>query len=265
MMPNSTGTAAPRTRDHRDRFTEPPTSRLATEGLTKRYLGRAVVDEVSLELSQGEVVGLLGPNGAGKTTTFYMVVGLTPPDEGAVLLDGDDITGQPMFRRARRGIGYLPQEASVFRKLTVEENVLAILESLRLVRSERTRILNSLLDELGIAPLAKRSAYSLSGGERRRLEIARALVLTPRFLLLDEPFAGIDPIAVAELQQLISLLSRKRIGILITDHNVRETLKITDRAYILKDGRVFRSGRPEELAQDPDVRRSYLGEQFRLN
>jgi len=240
-------------------------SRLHTQNLLKQYLGRAVVSEVSLELGQGEIVGLLGPNGAGKTTTFYMVVGLTQPDRGQVYLDGIDITEQPMFKRARRGIGYLPQEPSVFRKLTVEENILAILESLPLNRAERFRRLEQLMAEFGITHLGRRQAYSLSGGERRRVEIARSLVLEPRFLLLDEPFAGIDPLAVSDLQEIISFLRRKGIGVLITDHNVRETLRITDRAYIIKDGQIFRAGSPDELTADPDVRRSYLGEQFRLN
>jgi lipopolysaccharide export system ATP-binding protein len=240
-------------------------SRLSTEALTKRYLRRAVVDGVSIELRQGEIVGLLGPNGAGKTTTFYMVVGLTPPDSGRVFLDGQDITSLPMFRRARLGIGYLPQEPSVFRRLTVEENLLAILETLPLSRAERMRRLEELAQELGIAHLALRTADSLSGGERRRVEVARSLVLSPRFLLLDEPFAGIDPLAVSDLQETIAFLRNRGIGILITDHNVRETLKITDRAYIIKDGVIFRSGNPAELTEDPDVRRSYLGEQFRLH
>jgi lipopolysaccharide export system ATP-binding protein len=220
---------------------------------------------VSIELLQGEIVGLLGPNGAGKTTTFYMVVGLTPPDAGRVWLDGSDVTGLPMYQRARRGIGYLPQEASVFRKLTVEENLLAILETQPLGGEERQRRLHELGEELGLSRLWRRQAYSLSGGERRRVEIARSLVLSPRFLLLDEPFAGIDPLAVAELQATIGFLRDRGIGILITDHNVRETLKITDRAYIIKDGGIFRSGRPVELTEDPDVRRTYLGEQFRLS
>ena len=240
-------------------------SRLGTQDLTKRYFGRAVVHGVSIELQQGEIVGLLGPNGAGKTTTFHMVVGLVPPDAGRVFLDGDDITALPMYQRARAGIGYLPQEASVFRKLTVEENLLAILETLPLDSRERSTRLEDLAHELGIDHLRRRTAYSLSGGERRRLEIARSLVLKPRFLLLDEPFAGIDPLAVSDLQQTIALLGGKGIGVLITDHNVRETLKITDRAYIIKDGGIFRSGCPSDLTEDPDVRRSYLGEQFRLN
>jgi len=240
-------------------------SRVRTENVTKRYLGRAVVSEASIELAQGEIVGLLGPNGAGKTTTFYMLVGLITPDDGKVFLDGEDITEQPMFRRARSGIGYLPQEASVFRKMTVEGNIMAILESVGLTRAERLRRLEALVDELGIASLRRRMAYSLSGGERRRLEIARALVRNPRFLLLDEPFAGIDPLAVADLQETIRMLRTRGIGVLITDHNVRETLRITDRAYIIKDGRIYRAGSPGELTSDADVRRSYLGEDFRLN
>ncbi len=234
-------------------------------GLTKSYGRRVVVREVELEIRQGEVVGLLGPNGAGKTTTFYMVVGLTRPDSGQVFLGADDITGLPMYQRARAGIGYLPQEASVFRKLTAEENVLAILETRGLPAREQRAVSRQLLEELGIAPMARQPAYTLSGGERRRLEICRALAAQPSFILLDEPFAGIDPLAVAEIQTIIAHLRDRGIGILITDHNVRETLSITDRAYILRDGNVFRSGTPAQLASDPEVRRVYLGESFRLD
>ena len=220
---------------------------------------------VDLEIRQGEVVGLLGPNGAGKTTTFYMVVGLARPDSGRVALDDEDLTPLPMYQRARRGIGYLPQEPSVFRKLTAEQNVLAILETLGLSGSEMRQRTRQLLEELGIASLARQPAYTLSGGERRRLEICRALAAEPSFILLDEPFAGIDPLAVLDIQKIIAHLRDRGIGILITDHNVRETLKITDRAYILRDGHVFRSGTPLELASDPEVRRVYLGEGFRLD
>ena len=233
--------------------------------LTKSYGRRVVVREVELSIRQGEVVGLLGPNGAGKTTTFYMVVGLTRPDSGKVFLGEDDITELPMYQRARAGIGYLPQEASVFRKLTAEENVLAILETRGLPAREQRSVARQLLEELGIAMMARQPAYTLSGGERRRLEICRALAAQPSFILLDEPFAGIDPLAVAEIQTIIAHLRDRGIGILITDHNVRETLSITDRAYILRDGNVFRSGTPRELAADPEVRRVYLGESFRLD
>ena len=238
---------------------------LRAAGLTKSYGRRVVVRDVGLEIRQGEVVGLLGPNGAGKTTTFYMVVGLARPDAGSVMLGGDDITAMPMYRRARQGIGYLPQEASVFRKLTAEENVLAILETRGWKAAEQRSQARELLRELGIEGMARQPAYTLSGGERRRLEICRALAAEPSFILLDEPFAGIDPIAVTDIQKIIAHLRDRGIGILITDHNVRETLKITDRAYILRDGNVFRSGTPQELASDPEVRRVYLGEGFRLD
>jgi lipopolysaccharide export system ATP-binding protein len=237
---------------------------LRASALTKSYGRRVVVRDVALEIRQGEVVGLLGPNGAGKTTTFYMVVGLARPDSGSVTLGDDDITGMPMYQRARAGIGYLPQEASVFRKLTAEENVLAILETRGLAAAEQRAQARELLDELGIHAMARQPAYTLSGGERRRLEICRALAAQPSFILLDEPFAGIDPIAVIDIQKIIAHLRDRGIGILITDHNVRETLKITDRAYILRDGNVFRSGTPQQLASDPEVRRVYLGEGFRL-
>ena len=243
----------------------PGKTTLRGSGLTKTYGRRTVVGHVDLWIDNGEVVGLLGPNGAGKTTTFYMVVGLARPDGGQVFLGEEDITSLPMYQRARLGIGYLPQEASVFRKLTVEQNVLAILETLPLAPSERRPRARALLEELGIASLHKQAAYTLSGGERRRLEIARALAISPSFILLDEPFAGIDPIAVIDIQRIIAHLRERGIGILITDHNVRETLKITDRAYILRDGHVFRSGTPQELASDEEVRRVYLGEAFRLD
>jgi lipopolysaccharide export system ATP-binding protein len=238
---------------------------LQARALTKSYGRRVVVHHVNLEIQTGEVVGLLGPNGAGKTTTFYMVVGLARPDSGQVFLGEDDITALPMYQRARAGIGYLPQEASVFRKLTTEQNVLAILETLGLEAAEQRARARELLDELGILPLAKQPAYSLSGGERRRLEICRALATSPAFMLLDEPFAGIDPIAVVDIQNLVVHLKDRGIGVLITDHNVRETLKITDRAYILREGEVFRSGTPGELASDEEVRRVYLGESFTLD
>lgn len=240
-------------------------AKLQTSNLIKSYSGRTVVREVSLDVSSGEVVGLLGPNGAGKTTTFYMVVGLTPPDSGEVTLDGQDVTHDPMYVRARKGIGYLPQEPSIFRGLTVEQNILAILETLDLNRAERRKRADELLNELKLVPLAKSPAHTLSGGERRRVEITRALVISPSFILLDEPFAGIDPIAVTDIQAIIFHLKERGIGVLITDHNVRETLRITDRAYIVHDGAVFRSGTPDELASDEDVKRIYLGADFRLD
>jgi lipopolysaccharide export system ATP-binding protein len=238
---------------------------LHARSLTKSYGRRTVVKQVDLHIRRGEVVGLLGPNGAGKTTTFYMVVGLARPDSGHVFLGDEDITPLPMYMRARAGIGYLPQEASVFRKLTTEENVLAILETLGLPLVEQRERARAILAELGITAMARQPAYTLSGGERRRLEIGRALATSPGFILLDEPFAGIDPIAVLDLQRLIGQLRERGIGILITDHNVRETLKITDRAYILRDGQVFRAGTPRDLAADEEVRRVYLGESFRLD
>jgi lipopolysaccharide export system ATP-binding protein len=238
---------------------------LRARSLTKSYGRRTVVREVDVDIREGEVVGLLGPNGAGKTTTFYMVVGLARPDHGKVFLGEEDITALPMYQRARAGIGYLPQEASVFRKLTAEQNVLAILETLGFSGAELRPRARALLEELGILAMARQPAYTLSGGERRRLEIARALATSPSFILLDEPFAGIDPIAVIDIQRIIGHLKARGIGVLITDHNVRETLKITDRAYILRDGNVFRSGTPLELASDPEVRRVYLGEAFRLD
>jgi lipopolysaccharide export system ATP-binding protein len=238
---------------------------LRTEALTKSYGGRTVVRGVSVEVHSGEVVGLLGPNGAGKTTTFFMTVGLTAPDSGRVLLDGTDVTHDPMYIRARKGIGYLPQEPSIFRGLTVRQNILAILETLNLSGAERRARLGDLLAELNLTPLADSPAYTLSGGERRRVEITRALVISPRFILLDEPFAGIDPIAVSDIQAIVSHLSERGIGVLITDHNVRETLRITDRAYIVNEGTIFRSGTPDSLAEDEEVRRVYLGSDFRLD
>jgi lipopolysaccharide export system ATP-binding protein len=238
---------------------------LSTRDLTKSYSGRTVVKGVQLEIASGEVVGLLGPNGAGKTTTFSMVVGLTAPDSGRVLLNDADITEDPMYIRARKGIGYLPQEASIFRGLSVEQNILAILETLNLDGATRRTRLRDLLAELSLTPLAKAPAYTLSGGERRRVEITRALVMSPMFMLLDEPFAGIDPIAVTDIQKIIFHLKERGIGVLITDHNVRETLRITDRAYIVHDGVIFRSGTPDGLAADQDVKRIYLGADFRLD
>jgi lipopolysaccharide export system ATP-binding protein len=238
---------------------------LHTTDLTKSYSGRTVVRGVNLDVSSGEVVGLLGPNGAGKTTTFSMVVGLTAPDSGRVLLDGADVTDDPMYVRARKGIGYLPQEASIFRGLSVEDNITAILETLPLDATSRRTRRTELLAELGLTPLAKAPAYTLSGGERRRVEITRALVVSPKIMLLDEPFAGIDPIAVTDIQKIIFHLKERGIGVLITDHNVRETLRITDRAYIVHDGVIFRSGTPASLAADEDVKRIYLGTEFRLD
>ena len=237
---------------------------LRAERLVKSYGGRCVVNEVSIEVHAGEIVGLLGPNGAGKTTSFHMMVGLTRPDSGTVHLNGQDVTQLPVYQRARCGIGYLPQEASVFRKLTVEENLLAILETLGLGAEERRRRLRTLLDDLGIARLAKSKALSLSGGERRRLEISRALVISPSFMLLDEPFAGIDPIAVVDIQGIVTQLKERGIGVLITDHNVRETLGICDRAYILNEGAVLEEGVPAHIANSASARAIYLGEKFRL-
>jgi lipopolysaccharide export system ATP-binding protein len=237
---------------------------LRVEKLEKSYKGRKVVNGVSLEIHQGEVVGLLGPNGAGKTTSFRMIVGLIAPDEGSVLLNEKDITGEPMYRRARMGISYLPQEPSVFRKLTVEENILAILQTLPLSRRERRERLDELISDLGLDTVRRSEGYQLSGGERRRVEIARSLVISPSFLLLDEPFSGIDPKQVIELQGIIGRLRAAGIGIIITDHNVRETLSVTDRAFIIHNGEVFRSGAPEELQGDPEVRRVYLGDHFEL-
>jgi lipopolysaccharide export system ATP-binding protein len=241
------------------------TSTLQTRELTKSYSGRTVVRGVSINVGSGEIVGLLGPNGAGKTTTFYMTVGLTAPDSGRVILDGEDVTDDPMYVRARKGIGYLPQEPSIFRGLSVEQNIMAILETLDLDAAGRRERLRELLAELNLTPLAKAAAYTLSGGERRRAEITRALVISPRFILLDEPFAGIDPIAVTDIQKIIFHLKERGIGVLITDHNVRETLRITDRAYIVHDGVIFKSGTPDSLAADEEVRRIYLGTDFRLD
>jgi lipopolysaccharide export system ATP-binding protein len=239
-------------------------SRMATKGLVKIYKRRRVVDDVDIELRQGEIVGLLGPNGAGKTTTFYMMVGLVSPDAGEVFLDGRPLTRIPMYKRARQGIGYLAQEPSVFRRLTVEQNIMAILQTLKVSDEERRQRLEALLDELSIKHLRKNKAYSLSGGERRRLEITRALVTNPKFMLLDEPFAGIDPIAVDDIQRIVADLKTRGLGVLITDHNVRETLSITDRAYIMFDGRIHIEGTSEELVNDPQARKLYLGEDFRL-
>jgi lipopolysaccharide export system ATP-binding protein len=238
---------------------------LRTQDLTKSYGGRTVVRGVSLEVNSGEIVGLLGPNGAGKTTTFYMTVGLTSPDSGRVFLDGEDLTDAPMYVRARKGIGYLPQEPSIFRGLTVQQNIVAILETLDLDPVMRRARLKELLAELNLTPLASAPAYTLSGGERRRAEITRALVISPQFLLLDEPFAGIDPIAITDIQKIIFHLKARGIGVLVTDHNVRETLRITDRAYIVHDGGIFHSGTPEQLAADAEVKRIYLGSEFRLD
>lgn len=239
--------------------------RLDIDGISKSYRGRKVVRDVSLSIQSAEVVGLLGPNGAGKTTTFYCILGLVTPDGGRILLNGNDITRLPMYLRAREGISYLPQEASIFRKMTVEENLMAILETLDLTSSEIKERAGNILEELKIAHLARSPAYALSGGERRRAEIARALVLSPSFILLDEPFSGIDPLAVADIQRIIQQLKQKGIGILITDHNVIETLRITDRAYIIAGGEIFRKGAPDELAADARVREIYLGDNFRLN
>jgi lipopolysaccharide export system ATP-binding protein len=240
-----------------------PTS-IVAEGLAKTYGQKNVVDGVDLRISGGEVVGLLGPNGAGKTTTFYMVVGLVPATRGRVLLNGEEMTKLRMHERARRGIGYLPQEASVFRKLTVEENILAILEVANVPRSERKKRLHEHLEELALSPLAKQKAYTLSGGERRRLEIARALVTRPHFLLMDEPFAAIDPISVAEVQRIILQLKKRGIGVIVTDHNVRETLRIVDRAYLVHHGKVLSEGSAEFLIKDEKARKFYLGEDFNL-
>ncbi len=240
------------------------TSILGVERLMKSYRKRAVVNDVSLQIRQGEIVGLLGPNGAGKTTIFAMIVGLERPDAGKIYLDSQDISRLPMYLRARNGISYLPQEASVFRKLSVEENILLVLQTLPLTKREREHRLEILLDELDIAYVRHTKAYQLSGGERRRTEIARCLVIEPRFILLDEPFAGIDPIAVIDIQRIQQKLRARGIGVLITDHNVRETLAITDRAYIINDGRIFRAGTPDELTRDEEVKRVYLGENFRM-
>lgn len=237
---------------------------LGAEGLRKSYRKRTVVHNISLEIKQNEIVGLLGPNGAGKTTVFYMIVGLEKPDKGKIYLDTKDISRLPMYLRARNGISYLPQEASVFRKLTVEENILLVLQTMPLSKREREHKLESLLDELDIEYVRHTKAYQLSGGERRRTEIARCLVIEPRFILLDEPFAGIDPIAVIDIQRILQKLRERGIGVLITDHNVRETLAITDRAYIINEGQIFRAGTPDALTKDDEVKRVYLGENFRM-
>ena len=237
---------------------------LIAQGLVKRFRNRLVVDRVSLDIHRGEVVGLLGPNGAGKTTSFYMIVGVLRPEGGRIFLEGEEITELPMYMRCRMGMGYLPQESSVFRKLTVEENLLAILETMDLSEEERRERLRTLLAELDLTRLARHKAFTLSGGERRRLEITRALVTNPRYLLLDEPFTGIDPIAIGDIQEIVARLKERGIGVLITDHNVRETLAITDRAYILYNGQILASGTAMELAQNPKAREIYLGEKFSL-
>jgi lipopolysaccharide export system ATP-binding protein len=239
--------------------------KLETVEISKSYRGRRVVDDVSVHVGRGEIVGLLGPNGAGKTTSFYMVVGLISPDSGRVLLDGKDLTNMPMFQRARHGISYLPQEASVFRKLTVEENLMAILQTRRMSGRQRRDKMNNLIDQMGLGTVRRSQGFQLSGGERRRVEIARSLAIEPSFLLLDEPFSGIDPIQVLELQRIILDLKRDGLGILVTDHNVRETLSVTDRAYIINEGKIFRTGSPDQLAQDTEVKRVYLGESFSFN
>ena len=235
---------------------------LKTQNLVKSFRSRKVVNRVSIEVKQGEIVGLLGPNGAGKTTTFYMVVGLTRPDEGQVLLNDEDVTHFPMHKRAKKGVSYLPQEPSVFRKLTVEDNILAVLESQKLSAFDRKKRARSLLREINILHIKDSMAYTLSGGERRRVEISRALATSPVFILLDEPFAGIDPIAVSDIQSIISQLKKRGIGVLITDHSVRETLSITDRAYIINEGEIISSGSPQQVAQDEKVKQIYLGDQF---
>ncbi len=237
---------------------------LRSENLIKTYRKRTVVNNVSVQVSQGEIVGLLGPNGAGKTTTFYMTVGFIRPDSGKIFLENEDITRLPMYRRAQKGIGYLPQEASVFRKLTVEDNIKAVLEMTRLSKAEQKEKMESLIEEFGLEKVRKNRGDLLSGGERRRTEIARALAVSPKFILLDEPFAGVDPIAVEDIQTIVAQLRHKNIGILITDHNVQETLSITDRAYLLFEGKILKSGTAEELSEDEEVRRVYLGQHFEL-
>ncbi len=238
--------------------------KLYTRDLVKRYKKRVVVNKVSVEVSQGEIVGLLGPNGAGKTTTFYMIVGLIKPNAGRIFLDNEEITGEPMYKRAHRGIGYLAQEASVFRSLSVEDNIKAVLEFTKKSKEEQKEKLESLLDEFGLQYIRKSKGITLSGGERRRTEIARSLAVDPSFILLDEPFAGVDPIAVEDIQKIVSQLKEKNIGVLITDHNVHETLSITDRAYLLFEGSILMAGTSDELANDPEVRKLYLGERFKL-
>ena len=237
---------------------------LSTVDLTKSYKGRKIVDGISLRIGQGEVVGLLGPNGAGKTTTFYIIVGLVSPEAGQILLDGVDISGFPMYVRARNGISYLPQEPSIFRKLTVEENIMAVLETLPLSAHQRRERLEEVVEELGLQQVRRSYGYMLSGGERRRVEIARSLVISPSFVLLDEPFSGIDPLTVLDIQKIILQLRAAGIGVLLTDHNVRETLQVTDKAYIINRGQIFRAGTPEELGNDAEVKRIYLGDNFRL-
>lgn len=237
---------------------------LCADGLQKTYGGRRVVDDVSISVGKGEVVGLLGANGAGKTTSFYMIVGLERCERGRILLNGRDVTELPMYLRARLGLGYLPQEPSIFRKLTAEQNILAVLETMKLTRAQRFERLEDLLEEFGVTHVRRVRGDALSGGERRRVEIARCLATEPRFILLDEPFAGIDPLAIDDIREIILYLKEQGIGILITDHNVRETLEITDRAYIMAEGRILRSGDPKQLVADPDVRRLYLGERFSL-
>ena len=241
-----------------------PLQLLETKNLVKSYVGRRVVDRPSITVGRSEIVGLLGPNGAGKTTTFYMMVGIVQPDEGQIFFDSEDITKKPIHERSRLGMGYLSQEPSIFRRLTVEQNIMAILETLEISPRERKRRLESLLEELNIAHLAKSKAYTLSGGERRRLEITRALVTNPSFLLLDEPFSGIDPIVVAEAQEIIKELKNRGLGILLTDHNVREALSITDRAYLIAEGKILISGTAQDLINDPEARKIYLGEKFRM-
>jgi len=238
--------------------------KLYTTNLVKKYKKRTVVDHVSVEVSQGEIVGLLGPNGAGKTTTFYMIVGLIKPNEGKIFLDQQNITKEPMYRRAKRGIGYLAQEASVFRTLSVEDNIMAVLEFSKTSKEEQKEKLETLLDEFGLQHIRKSKGITLSGGERRRTEIARSLAVDPNFILLDEPFAGVDPIAVEDIQNIVSKLKKRNIGVLITDHNVHETLNITDRAYLLFEGSILKAGTAEDLANDEQVRKVYLGEKFEL-
>lgn len=239
--------------------------KLRSEGLVKSYKKRTVVDNVSVNVEQGEVVGLLGPNGAGKTTTFYMIVGMIKPNDGHVFLEENEITTEPMYKRAKMGIGYLPQEASVFRRLSVEDNIMAVLEMLKVSKQERKERMEELLEELSITQIRKSLGFQLSGGERRRTEIARALATKPRFILLDEPFAGVDPIAVEDIMTIVHNLKHKNIGILITDHNVHETLSIVDRAYILINGKIFKEGSAHDLAEDEEVRKLYLGEKFKLD
>jgi len=238
--------------------------KLRADNLVKKYKSRTVVNDVSIEVNQGEIVGLLGPNGAGKTTSFYMIVGLIKPNGGEIYMDDTRITTEPMYKRAKRGIGYLPQEASVFRKLSVEDNIMAVLEMMKMTKAERKEKLESLLNEFGLQHVRTNRGDLLSGGERRRTEIARSLAVNPSFILLDEPFAGVDPIAVEDIQSIVSKLKKKNIGILITDHNVQETLSITDRAYLLFEGSILKSGTAEELAADENVRKVYLGENFEL-